>query len=115
LSSALLNMYSKCGFIEGAVYVFHNTAGKRSLDTYNATLVGFTANGHSERALHLLSKMESTGLVPNKITFNSVLNAWIQYFRRMSKQFMALSLTLHITVAWWICTAVQGSLRRLRT
>lgn len=75
LSSALINMYSKCGFIEGAVYVFENARGKRSLDTWNSMLSGFTANGYSERALELFSRMESTGLVPNKITFNSVLNA----------------------------------------
>ncbi|GJM98526.1 hypothetical protein PR202_ga15549 [Eleusine coracana subsp. coracana] len=93
LSSALINMYSKCGFIEGAVYVFDKIAAKRSLDTYNAMLAGFTANGCSEKALELFSKMESTGLVPNKITFNSILNACshgglveegIRYFGRMS-------------------------------
>jgi pentatricopeptide repeat protein len=98
----------------GVCWSWSNTAAKRS-HTYNAMLAGFTANGQSERALHLFSKVESTGLVPNKITFNTVLNAWIQYLGRMSRQLMALSLTLHITVAWWICTAVQGSLRRLRT
>jgi pentatricopeptide repeat protein len=93
LCSALINMYSKCGFIEGAVYVFGNIAAKGSLDTYNVMLAGFTANGYSERALELFTKMESTGLVPNKITFNSVLNACshgglveegIRYFGRMS-------------------------------
>ncbi|GJN33711.1 hypothetical protein PR202_gb22332 [Eleusine coracana subsp. coracana] len=56
-------------------------------------LAGFTANGCSEKALELFSKMESTGLVPNKITFNSILNACshgglveegIRYFGRMS-------------------------------
>ncbi|CAN6182627.1 unnamed protein product [Urochloa humidicola] len=75
LSSALINMYSKCGFIEGAVYVFENTGGEMSLDTWNAMLAGFTANGCSARALELFMRMESKGLVPNKITFNSVLNA----------------------------------------
>ncbi|CAN6167324.1 unnamed protein product [Urochloa humidicola] len=157
LSSALINMYSKCGFIEGAVYVFENTGGKMSLDTWNAMLecymdtgagvgvrlgcgcpirhiflghakyhlesdtsvgirhgcgvsdsaknlghgcpgntimlAGFTANGCSARALELFMRMESKGLVPNKITFNSVLNACshgglveegTRYFQRMS-------------------------------
>ncbi|TVU09911.1 hypothetical protein EJB05_43416, partial [Eragrostis curvula] len=93
LSSALINMYSKCGFIEGAVYVFDNIATKRSLDSWNAMLAGFTANGYSERALELFSRLESAGLVPNKITFNCVLNACshgglveegIRYFGRMS-------------------------------
>ncbi|CAL5073825.1 unnamed protein product [Urochloa decumbens] len=93
LSSALINMSSKCGFTEGAVYVFENTGGKMSLDSLNAMLAGFTANSCSERALDLFTRMESKGLVPNKITFNSVLNACshgdlveeaIRYFERMS-------------------------------
>ncbi|XP_051188230.1 pentatricopeptide repeat-containing protein At5g48910-like [Lolium perenne] len=75
LSSALITMYSKCGFIEGAVYVFENSCALRSVDTWNAMLAGFTTNGYSERALELFTRMESTGFVPNKITFNSVLNA----------------------------------------
>uniref|UniRef100_A0ACD5XTI6 Uncharacterized protein n=1 Tax=Avena sativa TaxID=4498 RepID=A0ACD5XTI6_AVESA len=75
LSSALISMYSKCGFIEGAVYVFENSCVMRSVDTWNAMLAAFTANGYSERALDLFTRMESTGFVPNRITFNSVLNA----------------------------------------
>ncbi|KAK1631619.1 hypothetical protein QYE76_005934 [Lolium multiflorum] len=75
LSSALITMYSKCGFIEGAVYVFENSCALRSVDTWNAMLAGFTTNGYSGRALELFTRMESTGFVPNKITFNSVLNA----------------------------------------
>ncbi|KAG8049896.1 hypothetical protein GUJ93_ZPchr0009g560 [Zizania palustris] len=75
LSSALINMYSKCGCIEGAVYVFDNLGANTSVDTWNAMLAGFTANGCSERALELFTRMESTGLVPNKITFNTMLNA----------------------------------------
>ncbi|XP_062199259.1 pentatricopeptide repeat-containing protein At5g48910-like isoform X2 [Phragmites australis] len=93
LTSALINMYSKCGFIEGAVYVFENHGAKMTLDTWNSMLSGFTANGCSEKALELFTRMVSTGLVPNKITFNSVLNACshgglvkegIQCFERMS-------------------------------
>lgn len=92
LSSALISMYSKCGFVEGAVYVFENTGEKMSLDTWNAMLAGFTANGCSARALELFTRMESKGLVPDKITFNSVLNACshggfvqegIRHFKRM--------------------------------
>ncbi|KAL6656183.1 hypothetical protein ACP70R_007009 [Stipagrostis hirtigluma subsp. patula] len=94
LSSALINMYARCGFIDGAVHVFENFGSKMSLDTWNAMLTGFTTNGCNERALELFSRMESAGLVPDKITFNSVLNACshgglveegIRCFERMSK------------------------------
>ncbi|KAL6844673.1 hypothetical protein ACP4OV_025332 [Aristida adscensionis] len=94
LSSALIHMYAKCGFIEGAVHVFKNFGAKMSLDTWNAMLTGFTTCGCSEKVLELFTRMESTGLVPNRITFNSVLNACshgglveegIGYFERMFK------------------------------
>lgn len=75
LSSALINMYSKCGCIEGAVHVFENLGAQMNVDTWNTMLAGFTANGCSEKALELFARMEITGLVPNKITFNTVLNA----------------------------------------
>ncbi|VAI18608.1 unnamed protein product [Triticum turgidum subsp. durum] len=96
LSSALINMYSKCGFIEGAVYVFENSCALRNMDTWNAMLAGFTASGCSERALELFTRMESSGFVPNKITFNSLLNACshggfveegIGYFERMTSSY----------------------------
>lgn len=122
LSSALINMYSKCGFIEGAVYVFENSCAMRSVDTWNAMITGFTANGCSERALELFTRMESTGFVPNKITFNSVLNACshggfveegIGCFERMTNQY-GIEPDIATMVAWWIYSVVQDCLRRLR-
>ncbi|RRT69732.1 hypothetical protein B296_00033288 [Ensete ventricosum] len=92
LSSALINMYSKCGCIEGAIYTFEMTHLK-SVDTWNAMIGCFTANGCSLRAIDLFSKMEASGLVPNKITFTCVLNACshgglvdrgIRYFEKMT-------------------------------
>ncbi|OAY73752.1 Pentatricopeptide repeat-containing protein [Ananas comosus] len=74
LSSSLINMYSKCGCIEGAVYTFHAT-NRKSVDTWNAMISGFTANGHSLKAVEVFSTMESSKVVPNKITFACVLNA----------------------------------------
>nr|XP_015612414.1 pentatricopeptide repeat-containing protein At5g48910 isoform X2 [Oryza sativa Japonica Group] len=62
LSSALINMYSKCGCIEGAVHVFENLGAQMNVDTWNAMLAGFTANGCSEKALELFARMEITGL-----------------------------------------------------
>ncbi|XP_064954907.1 pentatricopeptide repeat-containing protein At5g48910-like [Musa acuminata AAA Group] len=92
LSSALINMYSKCGCIEGAIYTFETTH-RRSVDTWNAMIGCFTANGCSLRAIDLFSKMEASGLMPNNITFTCVLNACshgglvdrgIRYFEKMS-------------------------------
>ncbi|XP_010943355.1 pentatricopeptide repeat-containing protein At5g48910-like [Elaeis guineensis] len=92
LSSALINMYSKCGCIEGAVYTFEVT-NCRSADAWNAMISGFTTNGQSSRAVELFSRMESSAVEPNRITFACVLNACshgglvdkgIEYFRKMN-------------------------------
>ncbi|MQM10270.1 hypothetical protein Taro_043163 [Colocasia esculenta] len=75
LCSALINMYSKCGCIEGAVYAVEEVSQKSSVDVCNAMLSGFMANRLSLRALQCFSRMESKGIVPNAITFSCVLNA----------------------------------------
>lgn len=94
LSSALINMYSKCGCIECAVDTFA-AAKRRSVDTWNAMIAGFTVNGFSSRAIDLFREMERTeGVMPNLITFACVLNACshgglveegVQLFRKMTE------------------------------
>lgn len=95
LSSALINMYSKCGCIECAVDTFVATTERRSVDTWNAMIAGFTANGLSSRAVDLFHEMESSeGVMPNLITFTCVLNACshgglvhegVELFRKMTE------------------------------
>ncbi|KAG0465251.1 hypothetical protein HPP92_019415 [Vanilla planifolia] len=74
LCSSLINMYSKCGCIQGAVNVFQEKNWDK-VDNWNSMLAGFTANGHGLKAINLFSTMESVGVVPNKISFTCVLNA----------------------------------------
>lgn len=91
LSSALINMYSKCGCVEGAVHVFEAKKWKK-VDNWNAMIAGFTSNGHSSKAINLFSEMLSAGVNPNEISFACVLNACShggfveegkEYFRKM--------------------------------
>ncbi|XP_043715833.1 pentatricopeptide repeat-containing protein At5g48910-like [Telopea speciosissima] len=93
LGSALINMYAKCGCLEGAVQAFRQT-NQKSVDTWNAMITGLATNGQSQKALQLFSKMESLGVSPNAITFASVLNACshgglvedgVRLFKRMSQ------------------------------
>ncbi|XP_072986049.1 pentatricopeptide repeat-containing protein At5g48910-like [Typha latifolia] len=74
LCSALIHMYSKCGYIGGAICTFE-TATQRNVDTWNAMISGFTTNGHSLESVELFLMMENSGVTPNKITFACVLNA----------------------------------------
>ncbi|KAI0504416.1 hypothetical protein KFK09_015368 [Dendrobium nobile] len=92
LSSALINMYSKCGCIEGAIHVFEAKKWKK-VDNWNAMIAGFTSNGHSLKAIKLFSEMLAAGVLPNEISFACVLNACShgglveegkEYFRKMA-------------------------------
>ncbi|KAG9445866.1 hypothetical protein H6P81_011994 [Aristolochia fimbriata] len=74
LGSALINMYSKCGCIEGAIDAFNGTKEK-SVDTWNSMITSYASNGQSLKALELFTKMEFAGIRPNAITFSCILNA----------------------------------------
>ncbi|KAF8378523.1 hypothetical protein HHK36_029866 [Tetracentron sinense] len=91
LGSALINMYAKCGCLDGAIQAFHETSQK-NVDTWNAMISGLAANGQSLKALKFFLKMELSGVWPNEITFSCVLNACshgglvedgLRYFRKM--------------------------------
>ncbi|KMZ58278.1 Pentatricopeptide repeat-containing protein [Zostera marina] len=74
LTSALINMYSKCGCIEAAMMAFEES-DHRAIDNWNAIIGGLTANGQSRRALNQFSKLEEEKVKPNAITYACILNA----------------------------------------
>lgn len=74
LGSALVNMYSKCGCLSGAIKAFEETKMKE-LDTWNSIIGGLASNGKSIEALNFFSKMKNSKIEPNAITFSCVLNA----------------------------------------
>ncbi|KAI7995217.1 Pentatricopeptide repeat-containing protein [Camellia lanceoleosa] len=74
LGSALVNMYSKCGFLDGATEAFSETK-RKSLDTWNAMIGGLAANSRSLEAIDLFSQLERFHIQPNATTFSCILNA----------------------------------------
>ncbi|KAK7407347.1 hypothetical protein VNO78_09189 [Psophocarpus tetragonolobus] len=91
--TALVDMYSKCGFWRCAVYIFTGVeGGKRNLITWNSMIAGMMMNKESERAVYMFRRMESKGLKPDSATWNSMINGFVQngvcgeafkYFRKM--------------------------------
>ncbi|KAH7374036.1 hypothetical protein KP509_17G084700 [Ceratopteris richardii] len=73
VSSALIDMYSKCGSLDDAFKVFNS--GKCSLATYNAMLRAYVQYGHFEETLKLFQNMQHDGLNPNEASVLAVLNA----------------------------------------
>lgn len=91
LSSSLINMYSKCGCLDGAVKAFEETKTK-SVDIWNAMIMGLASNDKSVKVFEMFSMMERSNAQPNAITFACILNACSHgglvedgfgYFKRM--------------------------------
>lgn len=74
IQNSLVSLYSKCGNVVDAYRIFTNI-DERNIVSYNSMISGFAQNGLGEEALNLFRKMKDEGLVPNQITFLSVLSA----------------------------------------
>ncbi|XP_042480506.1 pentatricopeptide repeat-containing protein At2g45350, chloroplastic [Macadamia integrifolia] len=74
LGVALIDMYSKCGSIKGAMWVFENLEEK-GVDHWNAMINGLAIHGLGELALDLFMEMVRLSIKPDDITFIGVLNA----------------------------------------
>ncbi|XP_077242988.1 pentatricopeptide repeat (PPR) superfamily protein [Tasmannia lanceolata] len=74
LGVALIDMYSKCGSIKSAMWVFKNLK-RRSVDHWNAIIVGLAIHGLGELALGLFFEMGMLSFKPDDITFIGILNA----------------------------------------
>ncbi|OMO99623.1 hypothetical protein COLO4_13193 [Corchorus olitorius] len=68
VGTALVDMYSKCGFLELAYQLFDELP-ERDILCYNAMIGGFGIHGYGHRALQLYEQMKFEGLVPDDVTF----------------------------------------------
>ncbi|PSS01814.1 Pentatricopeptide repeat-containing protein [Actinidia chinensis var. chinensis] len=74
LSTALVNMYAKCGCIEKAIEVFDAMLVKDT-KAWSSMIVGMAIHGLEEEALYAFSRMEEDKVKPNHVTFVGVLLA----------------------------------------
>eukprot|EP00268_Persea_americana_P065399 TRINITY_DN8727_c0_g1_i1.p1 TRINITY_DN8727_c0_g1~~TRINITY_DN8727_c0_g1_i1.p1 ORF type:complete len:609 (+),score=79.87 TRINITY_DN8727_c0_g1_i1:132-1958(+) len=74
VSTALIDMYAKCGSLEDAIHVFERT-GTRDTQAWSAMIVASALHGHGERAISLFEEMKGTRIQPDDITFLGVLYA----------------------------------------
>ncbi|PON70201.1 Tetratricopeptide-like helical domain containing protein [Trema orientale] len=74
VSTALIDMYAKCGEIMRAKKVFDEMP-KKEIASWNALINGFAVNGRGEEALKLFSEMQHKKLKPNDLTLLGVLSA----------------------------------------
>ncbi|KAG9441849.1 hypothetical protein H6P81_017703 [Aristolochia fimbriata] len=95
MESALVDLYSKCGYVEYAQSVFSNIV-VRNLITWNSMICGFAQNGKVNETLQLFNEMVRTGIRPDYISFIGVLSACSysglveegkDYFRKMTRDY----------------------------
>ncbi|KAJ7963481.1 Pentatricopeptide repeat-containing protein [Quillaja saponaria] len=74
LSTALIDMYAKCGCIECAYEVFQNMH-HRDIITWGVIISGFAMHGQVQKCFELFQQMVAGGISPNEVIFVSILSA----------------------------------------
>nr|KYP74705.1 Pentatricopeptide repeat-containing protein At4g13650 family [Cajanus cajan] len=74
VSSALVDMYAKCGCIEDAEAIFKGMV-KRDTVLWNTMICGFSLHGQGDKALETFQAMKDEGTLPDEVTFIGVLSA----------------------------------------
>lgn len=73
--TSLLDMYAKCGNLEGAKTLFE-TIPSKELAVCNVMISGFAMHGCASEAIELYRRVkEADGIEPDRITFSNVLSA----------------------------------------
>ncbi|XVF44351.1 hypothetical protein PTKIN_Ptkin02bG0113600 [Pterospermum kingtungense] len=74
LSTALIDMYSRCGSVDDSIKVF-NAMPVKNVWTWTVLINGLALHGRGKEALKMFNEMKSIGLKPDHVTFNAVLVA----------------------------------------
>ena len=74
ISTALIDMYGKCGSIDRACEVFDEMPEK-DVVAWSAIISGYSLHGRGHEAIALFHKMQLSGVTPNSVTFLSLLSA----------------------------------------
>ncbi|RWR84944.1 pentatricopeptide repeat-containing protein, chloroplastic-like protein [Cinnamomum micranthum f. kanehirae] len=75
LGSALIDMYSKCGYIDNAYHVFRSISKRRRVGDWNSMISGLAIHGLGREALEIFHEMERTEIEHNEITFLGIMTA----------------------------------------
>ncbi|KAL9234922.1 hypothetical protein vseg_009734 [Gypsophila vaccaria] len=73
--NAVIDMYSKCGFVDKAYDVFWSMRCAKNVITWTTMIMGFGMHGLGVEAIQLLHEMERSGIRPDQLTYLGVLCA----------------------------------------
>ncbi|XP_010247013.1 PREDICTED: pentatricopeptide repeat-containing protein At1g11290, chloroplastic-like [Nelumbo nucifera] len=74
VGTALIDMYAKCGSLDCSYRIFEGMA-ERNLISWSAMITGFGLHGRGREAIATFNEMKVNGIMPDKVTFTSVLSA----------------------------------------
>ncbi|KAL5553688.1 hypothetical protein UlMin_041089 [Ulmus minor] len=74
ISTALTDMYAKCGDLQRARRVF-NSMSERSVVSWSMMISGYGNHGEINEAISLFKQMLESGVKPNGVTFMNILSA----------------------------------------
>ncbi|XP_058097843.1 pentatricopeptide repeat-containing protein At2g01510, mitochondrial-like [Magnolia sinica] len=95
VSTAVIDMYSKCGSLDVARYMFDRMSGK-DVVCWSSMIASYGTHGHGREAIVVFDLMINAGVRPNHVTFTSLLSACShsrlleegrRYFESMSEQY----------------------------
>ncbi|KAI4346055.1 hypothetical protein L6164_013137 [Bauhinia variegata] len=103
ITNFLITAYAKYGRLEMAKFLFEQMT-ERCLTSWNAMISAYGMHGHSKEVLKLFDQMKSAKIVPDEITFTSILSACshsglieegLQAFRTMVKEYCIVPCEVH--------------------
>lgn len=74
IGNALVNMYGKCGALRDSWQMFC-IMPVRDVVSWTSMMTVFTQHGLGKEALQLFDQMQREGIIPDKVTFASILDA----------------------------------------
>ncbi|XP_015868900.3 pentatricopeptide repeat-containing protein At3g12770-like [Ziziphus jujuba] len=75
VTTALIDMYAKCGKINSAEMIFSNSSIHKDVILYNSMITGYGIHGHGHQAVDIYRRMKEEGVKPNETSFLSLLTA----------------------------------------
>lgn len=103
ISSALIDMYSKCGFVKLGVRVFESMPNRNTV-SYNLMILGLGMHGLASQAFKVFEEVLEKGYKPDESTFSALLCACchaglvkegMEIFWRMTEEFHIEAETEH--------------------
>lgn len=95
ITTALIDMYCKCGSVQDALFVFEKAKVKQ-VGEWTAMITGMAVHGFGERSIELFENMVRLGIRPNVVTFVALLSACthaglvkegLKYFEHMKVEY----------------------------